>query len=163
MPRRTPRRDWAGCSGSPAVIGQPLRPVTLRPPPFAEGSPCQNILVPGIVAVTSVRFRHRDYVDGVTEPLSLIQPSSSTNVNCVTFDRRPTINLTLRMVVLSNPSPGEGGGWAVPSLRITYRQWQQWRGEQDESDRIAANLRRHTTRGNLPLYSQKHHRTPSTY
>ena len=60
----------AGCSGSPAAIGQPLRPVTLRPPSFAGGSPCQNTLMPGIIADGMARLRHRDYVDHVTEYLN---------------------------------------------------------------------------------------------
>ena len=60
----------AGCSGSPAVIGQPLRPVTLRPPPFAGGSPCQNILMSGIVAADAIRLRHTIFVDPVTNYLS---------------------------------------------------------------------------------------------
>ena len=63
----------AGCSGSPAVIGQPLRPVTLRPPPFAEGSPCQNILVSRILAGFPARFRHKVCVDPVTKILSVTQ------------------------------------------------------------------------------------------
>ena len=63
----------AGCSGSPAVVGQPLRPVTLRPPPFAEGSPCQNILVFRIVSDVTARLRHRVYVDRVTKLLSATQ------------------------------------------------------------------------------------------
>ena len=60
----------AGYSGSPAAIGQPLRPVTLRPLSFDGASPCQNTLIPGIVAAGMARLRHRDYVDHVIKYLN---------------------------------------------------------------------------------------------
>lgn len=72
----------AGCSGSPAAIGQALRPVTLRPPSFAGGSPCQNTLMPGIVADGMARLRHRDYVDHVTEYLNATATCGGIRQTC---------------------------------------------------------------------------------
>jgi hypothetical protein len=72
----------AGCSGSPAAIGQPLRPVTLRPPSFAGGSPCQNTLMPGIIADGMARLRHRDYVDHVTEYLNATATCGDIRQTC---------------------------------------------------------------------------------
>lgn len=67
----------AGCSGSPAVLGKTLRPVTLRPPSFAGGCPCQNILLTGFVAGGAAEIRHREGVDRITNILSL-----SDNESC---------------------------------------------------------------------------------
>jgi len=100
----------AGCSGSPAAIGQPLRPVTLRPPSFAGGSPCQNTLMPGIVANGMARLRHRDCVDHVTEYLNATATYGDIRQTCrsLLIDRcrhlagfRPLVSSEKRRGVIS--------------------------------------------------------------
>ena len=76
------RERYAGYSGSPATIGQPLRPVILRPPSFGGGSPCQNTLLCGIVAIGKAAFRHRNYVDRVTKYLSATVTCRDVRQNC---------------------------------------------------------------------------------